>query len=478
MANNSTVDKFFETYNIEYLKGLSNWDDFPFDKLTTVQESLLYNFLMTKQDPNFGFNQYTHIEGPFHFTKLKGTNLSGDKITFLIFGEEHFMLHSSVGKCSLVQNQYNRSMNSISITEFLKVLLKTTPSFLDIYLETPEFTKVDDNTSTFNIVKRFWDTNSDFNVFLQKLSDFPKHDIKLKLTFYEGSNVQVPFEEEVDILQHIFDTFYHCFEPSLRSTVKNEISCDFARFHFIDLRHNDLNQSSLKLWFSVVVLRAAFKFFIKIFKADEFLYLIPESWSSLDFAKLIVSKLLKQYDVNKFFKKMSKGSAPFSGIKAIYIVSMSIPILKKELEKCNRLIRREILEFLGKKLDNLFSTPQKNFHAFLKLMLSQNLKEFIEHLSILDRFLFDLETLIVDCYCLARVFRKFNHKSSIILDQPLSPSTILIYAGNDHATMYTQFIDHLYENNLFNITDKYISDNEISAVNVIPCVELQDVPIL
>jgi len=115
---------------------------------------------------------------------------------------------------------------------------------------------------------------------------------------------------------------------------------------------------------------------------------------------------------------------------------------------------------INKELLNTSYSPdkQKTLIEFIKeiaLFLYHNMNDhsiepatFIQQFDYLVTFLILINSVIVDCYTLCRIFKKFNlqpdnPQKRRSTDEPESPSNIIIYAGDLHCNRYRKFLKEI-----------------------------------
>jgi hypothetical protein len=139
--------------------------------------------------------------------------------------------------------------------------------------------------------------------------------------------------------------------------------------------------------------------------------------------------------------------------------------LKKELDNCDKKMTETILNFTEKEikgtlLDTSYSVDKqktviesiKEIAIFLDYYRMND--HSIEPATIINQFgflydlLLDVNTAVVDCYTLCRIFKKFNlqpdnPQKRRATDEPETPSNIIIYAGNYHSDRYRKFLKEI-----------------------------------
>jgi hypothetical protein len=139
--------------------------------------------------------------------------------------------------------------------------------------------------------------------------------------------------------------------------------------------------------------------------------------------------------------------------------------VKKELDNCDKQMTETIFNFTekeleGQLLDTSYSdNKQKTVIEFIKetaIFLHYSINDhsiepatIIYQISILSNLLILVNSVIVDCYILCRIFKKFNlqpdnPQKRRTTDEPESPSNIIIYAGNTHCNRYRNFLKEIH----------------------------------
>ena len=137
--------------------------------------------------------------------------------------------------------------------------------------------------------------------------------------------------------------------------------------------------------------------------------------------------------------------------------------VQKELDHCDKEIAETISNFIKKEiqvaLDAKMDIDQNesnlnNIQTLSKFLNTTNVDtelgddQIIYYFHSLIMFAIEINFVIVDCYILCRIFKKFNlqpdnQQKIRSTDEPESPSNIIIYAGDDHCVTYRKFLKEI-----------------------------------
>lgn len=466
--------KMYNTYYLQFLpqeflmflKTKSRLNPF-FQNFTPVQLRLIDNYFNLKDNPVLGHRQYEYIKGPHYLTVQKAFDTENNLRTFYVFGELHEKLNE-VGQCESLGMTVTDVHLETSMSNYLKTLSQNTPQFLDIYLEFPIF----GSQQTFEKVT---DESSYLLQIIVKLCDYyqmngPKNYKQVYLdivndpimTAYKASKV-LKFQEmkrklKNDILIDIANTFYNCMEPSQR---QQDVLCKLVRIHAIDIRSKvmDLDPTSLITKTLLMSEFYALAFEEKKFNLKEYSTEPNTDEGDLAYYHKISLVCYNAFGVDELYDLFTNSNYD----TVITTFTTSSPVIVKELGKVVPIMKELILEFIAGEFQKEYS-KKKIKRIFQNLLyFDENiftLDDFIEAIKELSNFIETLLQYVMDCYCLARVFRKFKHKEGQILDQPLTPNTYIIYAGADHSKVYTNFVTYLKNTGtLFNLRVVYNHNN-------------------
>ena len=270
--------------------------------------------------------------------------------------------------------------------------------------------------------------------------------------------------------------FRNCFIPSTRKTLPNFEACRLARFHSVDARYIDIGigQSITPIQIGYGIqgfLRQG-----KIIEGQDIVDIHTEV-NTLDFLRtLMIPRHHLPPNTPLVWPPSPVGLLPLPAIIPVlydafgniipqplppipappvpvdmyaqnmfdYILSI-FPQVAKEYSRSyyKDEIRQRIVHNL---LLPMYAQPQViNFNELIHqaiFVLHQpyvNPQETLTILEDLNIYFFFLSALIMDIYCLSRVFKKFKLRTDC---QPAETNNIIIYAGDLHARLYSEFIEN------------------------------------
>jgi hypothetical protein len=467
------LDLFLKFYNSLYLQEYEEMfrgDPDLMDQVKTymnpVQEELFNNmFLSKKSQPIF-------IDGPIVLYVFKSITTENQYKTFYLFGEKHMSLKETEASCS---QQFGQSVSSEHVNKFLKNQLLVTSQFLDIYLEVGQFSYSKNYDLGTHLADWLtWALRqliSDYQLNTEKLVGFLFADL---VRDHPPSLSSLKFNVSSKGYQmlDLFQKLKPCLNPTERS--HNKEMCQFCRVHFIDIRQSYTLENIFDILHKMTVVRQYLEIFFEntdLFQQikltlDDFLAYKPPTVSKFTFSVGFLFNLLWSFQIPELLDMMQADEASIVQLlKHIYNIS---PILTKEMNKTS--LKDLIFEIVGKQLYTKLIV-NKQSHA-----VWQNLKElqgkmyldelndetraeelfqtFLLNCKNLYTILLDLISRIMDCYCLARVFRQFLPKEGQPPpEQPEYPTTYMIYSGANHTEMYAVFIQELIERGILMLTE-------------------------
>ena len=529
------VHKFQETYNGVYLKDLPpsllTFTSPVLQQLNRTQQMLFENYLTLQR--RYLYRIYNAIAGPFFISVLHGHDQDNNVRAFYIFGEQHRTFYSCYADCSSIRD-LGTPKKAVPFLNYLKQLTKETPRFLDIYIEAHAFSKGESFLVQSDLegwkkgVLQYILDLMDSHVFQSKktLDTFEQsYSPSLWTRLTQTKPVKVPktpnTELSDDMIENVFDAFFDCFEPSLRQT---DDKCRLSRFHFIDIRDTVDSQNTTDFLFAFYLVNECFLTFGPLSETSdreerhglqeeeeeeeedyqegpvislEFLLswlgqksgtasaLPTLSLDTIQFFYYYIVNVLKITGLFAFFQHLAAARVPFSGKATLRRVFHLSPKLTEKINKTHVDMRYLIFTFLGQKLDT--EQPPAETESLWQYMntIDANtfdLNNFKNFVFMMAQYISNLGAIIVDCYCLGRVFRKFQHKPGKPLEQPVTPSTYIIYAGAAHAFKYSAFIEQvLQRSGIFTVNVSYTENNFItkkpqkvkSCVNIPPDLHIQ-----
>ena len=446
--------------------------------------------------------QVDFLEGPVHFCLYQFENK-----TVYLLGEYH---RNTNGHCALYgvreppqkyQGLFPRTYRgtTLRVPHFIELLSRETPSFFDFYLETG----VEDLYSYYdgfylNIPMSF------IIVFFYIWSGGQISDILLPLDFTDGNagdyalnslyniainyynnlgSPPVPFFIQPDqtLIKDIEDLvnsfkfeclnskgiseieetktyFQDCFNPSTRKNF--DYKCKLGRFHNVDGRK--IAQPNLEP--------------IKIISLLD--WLTPHYSSVLNNYFEACLQLLKNIGIENFFLKLLNPSTGTPQHNLFEHIIDNYPDVKNQWEVS--LCKNQIRDFIENEIENInIYSLQRNISKRLNLPLrrfkidtfiNECLAMFQDPLATSNQGLymmtygymyeifFNYYCYIMDIYCLSRVFKKFDVKEN----QPEESYNIIIYAGDLHVRVYSDFIKFLGHKPVF----ETINPQSLSCVPV------------
>jgi len=226
-------------------------------------------------------------------------------------------------------------------------------------------------------------------------------------------------EEELDLYITNLIHYYikkGCF---LRDKKKCSENYPNTRFHSVDYRFSHLCKSAKYIDDNL----------------RELLYLVNDSHSS-DKKFLIFRKF------EKIMKKM-KNMDTYEKLEKLINKSFNCKKLKKQVNNCEISVKNKILKYKRDVMIENNKLYKNNYnYSFNKLneMYLQKNTLFsysitTMYLSILFNIIIDAQIIIMDIYCLARLFKKFKNN-----DEQNMMNNVIIYAGALHIENYFLFL--------------------------------------
>jgi len=286
------------------------------------------------------------------------------------------------------------------------------------------------------------------------------------------------YSKDTNSIQHISDIgmynfrnkFRNCFIPSKRETQANLESCMLARFHNVDARKMDISEDKitpLQIGNSIAVFGKGISF-------QELVDIFTEV-NTLDFLRTLMIPrhhlppntplvwppnipvelpplpdiIPVLYDDSGDIIPQPLPPIPTPPVPVdMYAQNMFDYILstfpKAEKEYSRSYYKDKIRQRIVNKLLTT-SLEQINFNKLIHkaiFVLHQPLVNFQKTLRILMKlsdYFFYTMALVMDTYCLSRVFKKFDVETDF---QPKETHNIIIYAGDLHSGVYSEFIEN------------------------------------
>ena len=414
MEEKNDIDLFKETYNASYLQGL------PEDKIQEVKQSV--NPTLQKLIDNLSiiktYNTVQYIEGPVEFYKLK--LVTGSK-SFYIFGEYH---NDPTGHCL--------PFDSIPFADYIRRLAEETPSFFDLYIETPmvRYTKPEQRETKNEEDLKHYDIilGSPTATIQASIESMLMDRSKNFDYFFNTYKKSYPVLRDKLVLRsmRMSENFLDCFNPSTR--ISNQL-CQLMRIHNVDARFSWLSENITDEYYltvaSIILLDIG-----KFYRLNDIPLRIDLIRRLGTRAVEIISSVFdftsNQIDVDKIFD-----------------ILLTNTYIKKELEKVEKQMKEKIINFFKLKIMIKSSSPSlvSNLSEFiLCLTLQKPIRIIDNYFKITAIFFLDITTYAMDIYCLCRIFKKYNVQSAF---QPVESKNIIIYTGNNHSKIYREFLMHI-----------------------------------
>lgn len=464
---NNMTDIEFKNKIIE----LNNYIQTTAHKENIILVSILNNFINDKQNILLDVK---HLVGPLSLSIYKNENK-----TIYIFGEGHGDINTCVKK----------KVDGVNIVDFLDIVFKNSYSFIDFYVEIPLLKpnieslrkkQIEESSKkrTLEGGGDLMDNNEKMDYILERFNDMRDYiytpEIK-KIKLEQSYNI-MELEDEISTSDEYKLIRYHAID--IRQLNINDKDVDFL-FLLYNFLNDILEDTSINIKYIKNINELIRKIIIEdnvklkkilleiniidngklIYLEDSKLLVNPYSYFKDDILKYAYNHdYLKDDKLEKF-----KSNLNFLKIILVYIyILINVPIPGK-----NNLIDKIIKLILSVEIykEDLQKIKMYNSSAyeFINNTKSRITKEIYNtNIYNLIGFLSDINTLRVDIYTLSRIFRRFEFKNRLT-DRyeeyhTENPSNIIIYAGNEHADNYRNFLDSLPDN--FN---KIFDDNKQSA---------------
>ena len=383
-----------------------------------VLMSLIKNYF-EQQKPSPAF-----IGGPKSLTQHRSEFYQK---TIYIFGENHSSLMECDERFGKKAKKEKWGAKKMSIEDFLYYLIRTTCTFIDLYIEFPA---------------------------------------------YKGSGYNRLNFGDPDIrLQKLLERFKKCVEYSKRAAD----DCRLARVHYFDVRNvkkdGKIIKSSLIDQFESKVSNIM-ETYPKLEWATNFRKLINENryiiqiWKGLaepndrDFINFL---MIYELNLNLFVKKeLSKIKDP----NLIYNITTFIANEFLEQTKAHRKRWQHNVPIILNSI-NILDSDDFRKRSRKDNGLIESINDIVNSGSTLT-----IRCLVADTYLLARVFKDFNMKEieekgyKGATDQPDKAHNVIIYAGNAHAEIYRKFLKQL--------DFKEIAKTGVSSSEFVTCINMKN----
>lgn len=251
-------------------------------------------------------------------------------------------------------------------------------------------------------------------------------------------------------LGKLFTKFLTCVQSLTR---KSEM-CKTSRTHYIDSRRLELIGTSEPNWLGMWILNNIRHYTeieiqkTRVFVSENKLRILDIFKQFLDsdfnnFANYWISQLFKTSLVNKELNRS------FLELK---IVNFIVNKIRKEAYKL----------YTNKRVINNIN--------YLILNIENIDKNYIKHLSDFDLDTVAINSIIMDAYTLARIFKEFNVSNHLI--EPIKPQNIIIYAGDNHCENYREFFELIGLNLVEKSGEYYGNINKLKYKN---CLDMRNI---
>jgi len=407
--NNNDIELFKETYNANYLQGFTQQEIQDVKHtVNPVLQRLIDNLYIPKT-----YNAVQYIEGPIEFYKLK---LETGSKSFYIFGEQHI---DPTGHCL--------PYDSIPFPEYIRRLAEETPSFFDLYIETPmvRYTKPEQRETKDEELKHY-------DIILGSPAETIQASIEGMLIdrlkpfeyFFNRYKKSYPVRKDKLVLKsmRMSENFLDCFQPSTR--ISNRL-CHLMRIHNVDARFSWLSENITDDYYITVASIILINVW-NYYRSNDIPLMIDLVKRLGSRAVEIISSIFdfrtNQIDVDK-----------------IIDIFLRNTYVNKELNKVEKNMKENIINFFKRKIRRE-SPPSvvSNLSEFILCLQNQRPIRLIDnYFKMTGLFLLDIGAYTMDIYCLARIFKKYNVESTF---QPVESKNVIIYAGSKHSRIYREFL--------------------------------------
>ena len=438
------------------------------EQMNSVQTRLFKNMFLPK-------STIQYIEGPTMLVVFEGVTQEGQYKKFYLFGETHIKTNQSENHCKNIFGAEAQT-KKMNVLDYFKKKLKETDDFLDIYIERQQFSNLKNYNIEINVhnwlklmqaylVESYAERPDDSLDW--EFIDFLQYNMPEKLPY------SISTDKDTTQLRRLFENLKPCLNPPER--LQNKEQCELSRVHFIDIRISQTSDRILdfmQLYNALQYIVHSFEIQnsnLKILTLDQFLSFKPPTVKKFTFCIGFLFNLLNSFRIVELLD-MVKDDVN-SIVQLIKTVHDKSAILTKEMKKTP--FKDLIFEVLGA---GLYERLIVNTQAHVMWQNLKNLREKMYSIELDDeaqaeqlfetfrtycdtlcnRTMIYLGAVAVDCYCLARVFRKFTPKEGAPpLEQPEYPSSYIIYSGSAHTRMYAKFIDTLIEKGILKLTKPF-----------------------
>ena len=465
-----SIALFIKTYSAYHIKNFT-----PAQK-ESLKQRLWHNQVLVTLIQNLDkpkFYKVDYLEGPISFTLFQFNNK-----TVYLFGEIH---RNTIGHClqdgkPAPAPSYSVAFptNSLRFNDFLRELSIDTPSFFDFYLETDiddfyKFYSTADPRPSIFFKHIFYLLYNGFEN-LTSYSFLDRYEgskiiIELKNianNFSTRNSLVVPVSTGIVPDQQLLDDIYNYYNSN--RNINNRLNLDFPSYELCDIKNkhfstcfqahdsrksNDScrlgryhNVDARGVLFNIQNQLDPLQFFIEISINQDSRN--PNIGDGFFF-------LLKRIGVEAFFEKILEHSTGTSEENIFNHIINMYPQVKKEWNRSY--FKEKIKDFIKNKIKNIdvksdhFDPPNlididTLTHDCLTmfqdpLATTTNKTSYTNTIDNMLRGFFVIGSYIMDIYCLSRIFKKFKNKTDC---QPEKTYNIIVYTGDAHTRVYSEFI--------------------------------------
>jgi hypothetical protein len=256
-------------------------------------------------------------------------------------------------------------------------------------------------------------------------------------------NIKIKKNKEKSELRTIASELENCLDFNKKFSEY----CELTRFHNIDVRR-ETNLNSFLFNFCLEGLTQPEKLLIYIAENPNIFQNMFENLSS-NASNYIINHIFSWKSVRKELKRSYLGDK---------IEQFAVNTIKNESEKYI-IINKIALELNPKTLNTKLQEKKERKPIF------------IEAVQLLSNALIHVLSIIVDVYTLARIFKRFNVKSSS--NQPTEPRNIIVYAGDGHSNHQRNF---LKLNGFVKIANISENSQKEAVLDKISCLNMRKFP--
>jgi hypothetical protein len=438
---------FKKYYNAKYLQFIpfpffqnATWIRNKYRDLNDVQRQLFENCFKTPT-----YLRYSFIEGP------SGCNIIETKTetkqfdlykTFYIFSEVHNQRPDGTvinvnGTCEREGKVGPESNEVIHIKDYLRMLAAETTQFLDVFVEMPESSENREKNEFQFIPKDLFDDL--FGGFVIGLVNKKKNMDASIMNMIK--NYDLAYVQESNLtLNAVRQEFVDCLHSETRFF---NSKCNLVRLHYIDIRKTIDYSDRRSLRFRLNFLEDLADFLNSI-AFDPFKQELLKSFNletkTFQLKRSFWLLVLKAFKIMEFVRQNLEGDF-VNSVKILNNYIENIPDKLKNIIFSSPLAQNIINHVAKAGYIRYFSSININ-SLWETLLHSENEEAYNIAFDSFIKFIHDLNVALVDCYCLASIFRKFPVVSPLEV-APNIASTVVIYAGTAHSQLYHSFIDLL-----------------------------------